>query len=69
MNGKITEALEWRKSSYSGGNGECVECAAPDAASVAVRDSKDPEGPSLCFSADAWAAFLADVGSGAFDLV
>ncbi|MBW8484239.1 DUF397 domain-containing protein [Actinomadura parmotrematis] len=37
----------WRKSSHSAGNGgECVELAAvPD--SVAVRDSKDPEGGSL----------------------
>jgi Domain of unknown function (DUF397) len=69
MNGKTTEAPVWRKSSYSGGNGECVEFAVPDTTSVAVRDSKDPEGPSLSFSADAWAAFVADVGDGAFDLV
>ncbi|WP_141578663.1 DUF397 domain-containing protein [Actinomadura sp. WMMA1423] len=37
----------WRKSSYSGSNGgDCVELA--DAAgAVAVRDSKDPDGPVL----------------------
>ncbi|GAA4238680.1 hypothetical protein GCM10022254_55610 [Actinomadura meridiana] len=38
---------EWRKSSRSGSNAaECVELA--DAAGVvAVRDSKDPDGPVL----------------------
>jgi hypothetical protein len=54
----IEVALDWRKSSYSGsGGGECVEVAAcPD--TVHVRDSKDPEGPALAFSAAAWTAFL-----------
>ncbi|SNR88276.1 DUF397 domain-containing protein [Actinomadura mexicana] len=39
--------LKWRKSSYTGSNGgNCVEMA--DAAdAVAVRDSKDPDGPVL----------------------
>ncbi|GAA0582642.1 DUF397 domain-containing protein [Actinomadura livida] len=38
---------KWRKSSYTGSNGgNCVELA--DAAgAVAVRDSKDPDGPVL----------------------
>lgn len=31
---------------------------------AAVRDSKDPEGPALRFTADAWRAFLAGVKSG-----
>lgn len=35
----------WRKSSYSGGGGQnCVEVAAVPGA-VAIRDSKDPDGP------------------------
>ncbi|XVQ10517.1 DUF397 domain-containing protein [Spirillospora sp. CA-255316] len=38
---------EWRKSSYSASNGgNCVELAG-DAGVVAVRDSKDPDGPVL----------------------
>jgi hypothetical protein len=46
----------WRKSSYSGANGACVEVAGrPEA--VAVRDSKDPAGPVLVFTRQAWAAF------------
>jgi uncharacterized protein DUF397 len=31
----------WRKSSFSGANGNCVEFA-PTTSGVAVRDSKDP---------------------------
>ncbi|MFI6518528.1 DUF397 domain-containing protein [Spirillospora sp. NPDC050679] len=37
----------WRKSSYSGSNGgDCIEVL-DVAAAVAVRDSKDPDGPKL----------------------
>ncbi|WP_354641969.1 DUF397 domain-containing protein [Kitasatospora camelliae] len=58
--------LVWRKSSHSGGNGACVEIAVPNAASIAVRDSKDPEGPRLTFSNEAWAAFASAAAAGAF---
>ncbi len=55
----IEVALDWHKSSYSDSEGgQCVEVAATPAA-VHVRDSKDPDGPTLTFSADAWAAFTA----------
>lgn len=54
----------WRKSSRSGGNGgNCVE-AAPTSARVAVRDSKDPEGPALVVSAREWRAFVGELGGG-----
>jgi hypothetical protein len=44
--------VSWRKSSYSGDNGgACVEVGTAGSA-VAVRDSKDPEGPRLAFAAD-----------------
>lgn len=51
----------WIKSSYSGGNGACVEVKSPAPALVAVRDSKDPDGPSLAFAPEAWSAFVAAV--------
>lgn len=48
----------WRKSSYSGSTNNCVEVADTFVGVVPVRDSKDPEGPALAFSADAWRAFV-----------
>ena len=51
----------WRKSSYSGANGgNCVEVAAA-ARAVAVRDSRDPEGPVLAFEPRAWERFAGKV--------
>jgi uncharacterized protein DUF397 len=51
--------LVWRRSSYSGGGGsECVELAFPPVR-VAVRDSKNPNGPVLFFPRTALDALLA----------
>ena len=49
--------ITWRKSSYSGAEGECVEIGWPDEA-VAVRDSKNPDGPTLTVSVRGWRVFL-----------
>lgn len=51
----------WRTSSYSGQNGDCVEVAPSVPDVVAVRDSKDREGPVLAFGPDEWRAFTAQV--------
>ncbi|GGP38472.1 DUF397 domain-containing protein [Saccharothrix coeruleofusca] len=54
----MTEALLWRKSSYSGGaNTDCVEVA-PTTLGVVVRDSKNTSGPVLGFPAVNWRLFL-----------
>jgi Domain of unknown function (DUF397) len=59
----------WRKSSYSGGNGgNCVEVARNLPGVVAVRDSKDPDGPALVFTPGEWRAFAAGIRGGEFDL-
>lgn len=59
----------WRKSSHSGGNGgQCVEVARNLPGVVAVRDSKDPGGPSLVVTAGEWRAFLAGVRRGGLGL-
>lgn len=55
----------WTKSSYSGGNGACVEVKSPEVRAIAVRDSKAPEGPSISFVPTSWTAFVRDVNSGA----
>ena len=56
----------WRKSSYSGGNGGgCVEVGAQaEAGRVLVRDTTDREGPVLRFTPTAWQRFADRVRSG-----
>lgn len=52
------ERIVWRKSSFSGDNGGCVEVGWREL-STAVRDSKDGDGPRLGFPVGEWRAFLA----------
>jgi hypothetical protein len=64
----VEVAAVWRKSSYSGSNGgTCVEMASFGTSVVAVRDSKDPDGPKLAFPAGQWAAFTRQIKAGEFD--
>jgi hypothetical protein len=58
-------SVQWQKSSYSSGNGQCVEIG-PVSRAIAIRDSKDPEGPALLFTTEAWNAFLTSVTTGEF---
>lgn len=65
MKSALSDNLAWRKSSLSSDTANCVEFA-PTQGGVAVRDSKDPNGPILRFSREVWNAFVADVRAGAF---
>ncbi|MFJ3953509.1 DUF397 domain-containing protein [Streptomyces sp. Je 1-4] len=59
-----TESPRWFKSSYSSNGGDCIEVAATGTGAVPVRDSKDPNGPALTFSANGWSSFVAAVKGG-----
>lgn len=57
----------WRKSARSDSSGgDCVEVAGV-ASVVAVRDSKDPDGPRLVVGRDAFGALARDIRSGRYD--
>jgi hypothetical protein len=59
----------WRKSTFSGGDG-CVEvCPLLESGGVAVRSSRDPDGPQVHFSRREWEAFIAGVLAGEFTVV
>ncbi|QKW31743.1 DUF397 domain-containing protein [Nocardiopsis sp. MT53] len=49
----------WHKSSYSSGQGSCVEVA--EGQSVLVRDTQNRPLGHLDYSAEAWASFLQGV--------
>lgn len=53
MSARLLGGARWRKSSYSGAVGNCVELAWLAGGLVAVRNSRDPQGPALvCGSTD-----------------
>lgn len=58
----------WIKSSLSFANGNCVEVAWLSSRHIGVRDSKDEHGSILRFTPAEWAAFLAGVRNGEFDV-
>jgi hypothetical protein len=62
--------LAWRKSSFSGENGNgdgCVEVAFLPDGGVAIRDTKDRTLASHRYTAPEWDAFVAGVRAGEFD--
>jgi hypothetical protein len=60
------QGLAWVKAQCSTNNGQCVEIAST-ADKVAVRDSKDPEGPILVYTPGEFRAFLEGARNGEFD--
>jgi hypothetical protein len=64
----VEVAAVWRKSRRSAGNGgACVEVAGL-ADAIAVRDSKNPDGPKLTFATPDWRALTRDIKIGHYDL-
>lgn len=55
----MNDRKPWQVSSYTGGNGNCVEVS--KGTPVLVRDTKNREGGMLGFSPDAWDAFVGKV--------
>jgi hypothetical protein len=53
---EVAHALVWQKSTHSNNGGACVEVAGTGRA-VAVRDSKNPDGPALAFTPAQWCTF------------
>jgi hypothetical protein len=60
--------VDWQKSHFSNASGGCVEIAElPGGAGVAMRNSRDPDGPALVYTAKEMIAFLRGAQSGDFD--
>jgi hypothetical protein len=60
---------EWRTASHSSINGgNCVEVARNLPGIIAVRDSKDRQGPALIFGTADWRAFATELKNGALKL-
>jgi Domain of unknown function (DUF397) len=59
--------VEWRKSSLSNPSGNCVQVGALADGTVAVRNSREPNGPALVYTRAEVAAFLGGVRNGEFD--
>jgi hypothetical protein len=64
--GNCVEVGMWRKATYSNMNGgACVEVGEAGPV-IAVRDSKDPDGPKLVFGQTEWQTFAARIKTGEF---
>jgi hypothetical protein len=57
----------WRKSSHSNSQGNCVEFAELADGSVAMRNSRFPEGPALVYTRAEISALVAGAKDGEFD--
>ncbi len=70
LNGTPASSLpvsHWVKSSFSAA-GACVELSElPDGAGIAIRNSRDPEGPALIYTRAEIEAFVLGAAAGEFD--
>ncbi|MCF6472112.1 DUF397 domain-containing protein [Nonomuraea sp. MG754425] len=66
LNAELTAAT-WRKSSFSGDNGNCLEIAPLSGGRVGIRDTERPDRLPFVVSASVWTAFTQGVKEREFD--
>jgi hypothetical protein len=64
----VGSAVNWRKSSFSSYNGNCVEAADLAGARIGIRDSQNAHGEILDVTPTAWHAFIGSIRSGQMNL-
>jgi len=67
MSAALLDGATWRKSQRSNSQGACVELARLSAATVAMRNSRDPQGTALIYPAVAVRAMVSALRRGEFD--
>jgi hypothetical protein len=64
---RIPATTRWRISSFSTHNGSCVEVGGLADGRVAVRNSNDPDGPTVLFTRAELSAWIRGCQAGEFD--
>ncbi|MGJ6966622.1 DUF397 domain-containing protein [Streptosporangium sp. G11] len=67
MSAALMDGVVWRKSHFSNPSGNCVELADLPDGRVAMRNSRDPEGPALIYTRRQVGDFFRGVKGGEFD--
>ena len=63
----MTQPLTWHKAQASVNNGQCVQLAHTPDGGTAIRDSKNPNGPTLHFTREEWDTFTHALQTGEFN--
>jgi hypothetical protein len=67
MSATNLQGVQWRKGQRSSATGNCVETAKLPGGEVAIRNSRQPDGPVLLFRDADIRAFLEDIKDGELD--